>query len=279
MTDRLIAARTLLFTPGDQPRKLHKAYVSNADAIVVDLEDAVRPTQRPAARYAVSEWVSGLTRSDQSPLLLVRCNAAGTADHRKDLDALADLPLDGIVLPKFGDEDSYRASAALAPLPVVAIVETARGMLDIMGTDSLPDNVRRLAFGAGDFSADIGVRWQKSNPATLVARCQLVWSSTAHGLRAPIDTAFPWLDDETGLAAEAREAATIGYGGKFCIHPEQLNVVMSAMSSTVSERAWARRVLNAWREDGAAGAFRLGDEMIDEAVVKRARDVDRGEED
>ncbi|MEY2444846.1 MAG: citrate lyase subunit beta / citryl-CoA lyase [Ilumatobacteraceae bacterium] len=280
MSDRLFGARTLLFVPGDQPSKLDKAYASSADAIIVDLEDAVRPAQRPAARHLVAEWVSGLPRSGHSPLVLVRCNGAGTVDHQADLDALAGLPLDGIVLPKFGDIDSYRAAAVLAPLPVVAIVETARGMLNIMGTGPPPDNVRRLAFGAGDFSADIGVRWQKSNPAILIARCQLVWSSRAHGLRAPIDTAFPWLDDEAGLAEEARVAATIGYSGKFCIHPGQLDVVKSAMSITADEQAWARRILDAWAGavDGTAGAFRLGEEMIDEAVVKRARNVLRDSE-
>ena len=171
--------------------------------------------------------------------------------------------------------DASTFDGGLGAIPLLGIVETAAGLLGISTAMTLPDNVARVSFGSGDFAADISAEWTADNPALLAARCQLVWASRAHSLPAPVDTAFPWITDHEGLRAEAENARSIGYRGKFCIHPQQLSVVAAALTPTARDVEWARNILTLWESETelGSGALRVDNMLVDEAIVKRARDL------
>lgn len=270
----LATARTFLFVPGDQPRKFDKALHSGADALVIDLEDAVQPSQRQQARSMIATWFADIKSQSRRPFVLARVNAHDTADYEADLYAMVNAGIDGLVAPKFSLE-SLDAWQSFRATPVMATVETARGLSDALTIRSVPSCISRLAYGAVDFSADIGVRWSGSHPGLNLARAQVVWASRALGLGAPVDTAYTSMMAAVAYEEDCRLGRLLGYGGKFVIHPSQIAAAESAMSPDTDELMWATRVVRAWEKesDGGRGAFRLDDEMIDEAVVKHAKSL------
>lgn len=269
--DPLRTGRTLLFVPGDMPDRFDKALHSGADGVVVDLEDAVLPGARPAARDRLGEWITRLEPA-QRQRVLVRINGVDSPDHADDVACLRALPGVACLFPKFGDKVTVAAVETLRPMPVMGLVETAAGLLDVVQARTMPERVLRLAFGAGDFASDLGVEWTADNPALLQARCEIAWASRRLGLPGPVDTAFPWITDEAGLLIDSARAKSCGYTGKFCIHPSQVGPVADSLRPSAKERAWAERVLAAWEAQGptGSGALRLDDTLVDEAVVKRA---------
>lgn len=280
--DRLRAVQSLLFVPGDRPDRFGKALAAGADAVIVDLEDAVRPDARPAARANIADL---LGREEHPPIpVLVRVNDVATGELPADVAAVVAPSLGGLVVPKLDPATAAATDEAIAAaeraaglpegaIPVLGIVETAGGLMRLTALPALPARFVRLAFGAGDFSADTGATWRPGNPALTSAKSTLVWISTALGLAAPVDTAFPWVDDPDGLRAEADEAAAVGYLGKFCIHPTQLAPVHAALRPSQEQIRRARAVVDALTESGAAGAQLMDGQLIDEAVVKWARRV------
>lgn len=262
-------ARSLLFAPGNDERKLEKALATGADAVVADLEDAVPATEKEAARTVARRVLGGAATAS---LVAVRVNAAGTEHWGADLQAVADLELDALVLPKATPE----AVGALGPdgPPVVAIVETALGVRHAYETARLP-RVAALVLGAVDLGLELGLEPRADGQEVLYARSRLVLESAAAGLRSPFDLVHVDTRDDEGLEAEARLARSLGFRGKVCIHPAQVAIVNRVFSPTGEERERARRVVEAY-ERGLAdgrGAVALDGEMIDLPVVERARRI------
>jgi len=262
-------ARSLLFAPGNDERKLEKALAAGADAVVADLEDAVPATEKEAARTVARRVLGGAATAS---LVAVRVNAAGTKHWGADLQAVADLELDALVLPKATPE----AVGALGPdgPPVVAIVETALGVRHAYETARLP-RVAALVLGAVDLGLELGLEPRADGQEVLYARSRLVLESAAAGLRSPFDLVHVDTRDDEGLEAEARLARSLGFRGKACIHPAQVAIVNRVFSPTGEERERARRVVEAY-ERGLAdgrGAVALDGEMIDLPVVERARRI------
>jgi citrate lyase beta subunit len=262
-------ARSLLFAPGNDERKLEEALAAGADAVVADLEDAVPATEKEAAR-TVARRVLGDAAT--ASLVAMRVNAAGTEHWGADLQAVADLELDALVLPKATPE----AVGALGPdgPPVVAIVETALGVRHAYETARLP-RVAALVLGAVDLGLELGLEPRADGQEVLYARSRLVLESAAAGLRSPFDLVHVDTRDDEGLEAEARLARSLGFRGKACIHPAQVAIVNRVFSPTGEERERARRVVEAY-ERGLAdgrGAVALDGEMIDLPVVERARRI------
>jgi citrate lyase beta subunit len=262
-------ARSLLFAPGNDERKLEKALAAGADAVVADLEDAVPATEKEAARTVARRVLGGAATAS---LVAVRVNAAGTEHWGADLQAVADLELDALVLPKATPE----AVGALGPdgPPVVAIVETALGVRHAYETARLP-RVAALVLGAVDLGLELGLEPRADGQEVLYARSRLVLESAAAGLRSPFDLVHVDTRDDEGLEAEARLARSLGFRGKACIHPAQVAIVNRVFSPTGEERESARRVVEAY-ERGLAdgrGAVALDGEMIDLPVVERARRI------
>jgi citrate lyase beta subunit len=262
-------ARSLLFAPGNDERKLEKALAAGADAVVADLEDAVPATEKEAARTVARRVLGGAATAS---LVAVRVNAAGTEHWGADLQAVADLELDALVLPKATPE----AVGALGPdgPPVVAIVETALGVRHAYETARLP-RVAALVLGAVDLGLELGLEPRADGQEVLYARSRLVLESAAAGLRSPFDLVHVDTRDDEGLEAEARLARSLGFRGKACIHPAQVAIVNRVFSPTGEERERARRVVEAY-ERGLAdgrGAVAVDGEMIDLPLVERARRI------
>lgn len=252
-------ARTFLFVPGDRPERFDKAVGSGADVVVLDLEDAVRADHKERARKQVVAWLGAGGRA------CVRVNAVGTPWHDADLAALAEQPtLTGVLLPMADDGAVAAAVHSRLEVPVVAIIETAAGVLSAAQI-AAADGVIRLAFGALDLAADLGTE----DTATFArVRTQLVLASRAAALEGPVDSVTTDLTDGAVAAADARTARAVGMRGKLCVHPKQVRGVAAAFAPDPAELEWARRVLAAGEEGGVAV---VDGTMIDEPVLLRAR--------
>jgi len=255
----MTAPRSWLFVPGNRPDRFAKACASGADAVIVDLEDAVPPGERLAARSNVAEWVSA-----EHPVF-VRVNGAGAEWFHDDI-ALGELPgVAGIVLPKAERvEDIERIGK-----PVLPIIETARGFWNVAALAHTP-NVVRLIFGSIDFQVDLGIHGEGEE--LLYFRSQLVLVSRLAGLPAPVDGITAVFDSMDPVRADTQRARRLGFGGKLCIHPTQIAVVNECFGPTADEMAWARRVIEASAKVGGA-AVSMDGEMIDRPVIARAQAI------
>ncbi|OYX21995.1 MAG: CoA ester lyase [Rhodobacterales bacterium 32-66-9] len=243
-----------LFVPANRPERFAKAAASGADAIILDLEDAVAPVDKDAARAALSAGFTDLP-------VIVRINAAGTAWHAADLAAAAQSPFAAIMLPKAASLDDIMRVAAIRP--VVALIETAAGIAEAR-TIARSGHVARLAFGSVDYAADLGC--DHVPEALAAARAEIVLASRLGELPAPLDGVTTDLSDPAIAESDARGARALGFGGKLAIHPRQIEPIKSGFQPRPSEIEWARQVL-----DSGDGAVRIGQSMIDEPVRARAR--------
>jgi citrate lyase subunit beta/citryl-CoA lyase len=276
-----VLLRSLLFVPATRPDRFDKAVASGADAVIVDLEDAVEPGRKVEARQHVVPWFTA--RADgaaaaggRQPLCLLRVNGARTSWFDGDLELAGDLRgVDGIVLPKCESTLEVEAVARAFPAAkLLLLIETARGVLNAPAIAAGHHNVLALIFGAEDLTADIGVPRTREGDEVLVARSLVVLAAVAAGVHA-IDAVVVDIHNRDRLREDARRGRMLGYAGKQAIHPSQIPVIHEAFTPTADEVAAARRIVDA--SDAAAaggdGAFRLDDRMVDAPVVTRARRV------
>jgi len=258
--------RSELCVPGTNMRMLEKAPSLGADVVMLDLEDAVAPDRKALARSTVVGFLRGAGRA------WVRLNGIDTDEWAADLDALAGLPgLDGVILPKSEAGEQIEATAArLAPsTPVLALVETAAG---IERADSIAaaSATARLAFGSVDFCRELGITEDRT--ALLYARSRLVVACRAAGRPGPVDSPTVALDDPQLLDYDLTHAKSLGFAGKLCLHPRQVEATNKAFIPTEAELAWARRVVEvAGRSNGAA--VRVDGEMIDRPRLATAHRI------
>jgi citrate lyase subunit beta / citryl-CoA lyase len=251
--------RSYLFVPGNRPERFIKACNSGADAVIIDLEDAVPPAERIHARAAVAEWLS-----PEHPVL-IRINGA-TTEWFADDKALSTKPgVAGIVLPKAENVDDIRSIAG----PVLPIIETAQGFWNAHAL-ALTPNTKRLMFGSIDFQLDLGITGE--NEELLYFRSQLVLISRLANLPPPVDGITTTFDSPDPVRADTLRALRLGFGGKLCIHPKQVAVINECFGPTPEEAAWANRVIEASASAGGA-AVSLNGEMIDRPVVAQAEAI------
>lgn len=262
MAAALLHVRTLLFAPGSDERKLVRALASEADGVVADLEDAVAPAEKTAARELVVRV---------GPRI-VRVNGAETPYFDDDLIAVAGLELDAIVLPKATPE-AVAALGAAGP-PVIAIVETAQG-LRLAYETACASRVAALIVGAVDLCSELGLEPRPDGLEILYARSKVVLDSAAAGIMPPFDVVHLDVHDNEGLEAECRLARSLGFRGKACIHPAQVPIVNRVFAPSQAEVEWARKVIDAY-EQGVSegrGVLALDGAMVDLPVVERARRI------
>ena len=253
--------RSYLFAPGHNSKLLAKVFDAGADAVMLDLEDAVPPEAKDTARRAVAEVLP-------THLAWVRVNAAGTPWCAADLDAVGEHAF-GIRIPKAESAADVAWVRARAPgKPIIAAVESARGVFAAAEIAAAP-GVVHLAMGGVDLARDLGAG--SSNLATLYVRSHLVLASRIAGIEPPIDSVYPHLDDDSGLREQAAFARMLGFFGKSAIHPRQLPILHEVFTPTAEEISWAREVIAAF--DAAGGeALRLSSgEFVDLPVADRAR--------
>lgn len=266
----LQTARSFLFAPGSEERKLGRALGCGADAVIADLEDAVVPDEKEAARELA---VHALRTAETESLRLLRVNAVGTTWHDADLAAAARADVDAVVLPK-ASAAAVAAAARGFEGPIVAIVETPAGLREAYEVAS-HERVEVLLLGAVDLGLALGLEQRADGQEILHARSTLVVDCAAAGKRAPVDRV--WLDvrDTEGLAADCAFARTLGFRGKALIHPDQVAPTHEAFAPAASELDRAREIVAAFDLAAAEGrgVLALDGEMIDLPVVERARQL------
>ncbi len=257
--------RSYLFVPGNRPDRFEKAWQSGADAVILDLEDAVQSAHKDLAREAVASWLS------PARPVYVRINGAGTPWFERDLEVVGMPGVLGIVLPKAEQPEQVEQVVArlTSEARVLPLLETALGVWNAGALAQAPQ-VERLAFGSVDFQLDTGITGDQEE--LLYARSRLVLASRIASILPPVDGVTMALDDLTRLRDDVVRARRFGFGGKLCIHPKQVETINRGFGPTEAERAWARRILEAVEATGS-GAFRLDGELIDRPVIERARSI------
>jgi len=254
--------RSYLFAPGHNVKLLGKVFGAGADAVILDLEDAVPPDAKAAARRLVAEVLI------DHPAW-VRVNATRTNWCEADLEAVGNLAF-GIRIPKTESPADVQWVIDRIPegTPLMCAIETARGVLAAQAIAAVP-GVRHLAMGGMDLQRDLNA--SNNNLQTLYVRSHLVLASRAADIAAPIDSVYPLLDDTTGLREQAMFAGSFGFFGKSAIHPSQLDVIHEVFSPSDDELSWAREVLAAFDATGGEALCLPSGEFVDLPVADRAR--------
>ena len=277
------ALRSFLFVPGNHPRKVAKVFSVGADAVILDLEDAVAIAEKPATRETV---VAALNRP-RDAAAYVRVNAPGSGFCSDDLDAVIGPRLDGIVLPKVAcaevlcDIDA-RISALeqtmglpVGKIDLMPILETARGIENATEIASACARVRRLAFGGGDYTLDLDYLWEADEQVLAYARAKLSHASRLAGLEPPIDTVVLQIRDDERFTASAHRGRAFGFGGKLCIYPTQVALTHAVFTPGDEEIAHAKAIIAAFDDAESAGSasIQLDGYFIDYPIVDKARRI------
>jgi citrate lyase beta subunit len=281
--------RSLLFAPGDDARKLAKAAQSNADCVILELEDGVALNRKAIARETVRDAAEMLDFGQRERL--IRVNGVDTPFFEDDLRGTIDARPDGYVLPKVeGAADVQRLCRILdaaerergwpaGGIGMIILVESPRGVLNLREICEADARLQAVIFGAEDYASLVGARRTREATEVLFARSAVVNACGAFGLRA-IDMVFIDFNDDTGLEQECLRGRQLGFAGKQVIHPRQIDIVNRCFSPSESEIAWARRVVEGFRASQAEGhgAFALDGKMIDLPVVRQAERILRQEQ-
>jgi citrate lyase subunit beta / citryl-CoA lyase len=276
--------RSYLFVPADSERKLARAPQSGADALILDLEDSVAPTNRPTARIGAREF---LASTHSAPFQRwVRINPLASGAALDDLAAVVAGRPDGILLPKCVPDDlrtldhylcAFETAAAL-PLGVIRITaiatETPAAMFAIGGYAGVSSRLAAITWGAEDLAACIGGNNRRADgnydDVYRLARSLCLLAASAAGVAA-VDTIYTDFRDEAGLTEECAAAKRSGFAGKMAIHPAQIAVINRAFTTTEEELAWARRVVALFAEHPDAGTMALDGKMVDRPHLALAR--------
>lgn len=281
--------RTGLFVPATRPDRVDKALGVGADVIIIDLEDAVALALKEQARETARQKVI----EHASRKLLVRVNSIDSGHNQKDLKYVMVSSLTGIMLPKVECSDHIReihqrllgcereCGMELGSIGVVVTIESARGLQNvfrILSEAIHPARAILAAFGAADYSLDMGIDVSRDGSELHYPRSRIAVACRAAGMEAPLDTPFMIdLKDLDGLRADGRRAKKLGFQGKLCIHPTQVGPCNEIFSPTAEEIRFARRVVESFEkcEAEGIGALQLDGKFIDYPVVERSRRIIR----
>jgi len=261
--------RSFLFVPATRPDRIGKALSSGADAIIVDLEDAVPSSEKGAARAALAEYL------EQNPAarILVRVNGSDSCEFELDLALCkANTNVIGVMLPKAAKSSDVEHVVKVTQKRVWPLIETAAGII------ALPDLVRstgiaRLSIGALDLASDLGLLSGTGGAEKMLdyCRCQLVIYSRVGGLAPPIESVVPTIDKPDEITRVAVNANEMGFGGMLSIHPRQLPEIHRAFTPTAAQTHWAKLVLARAYQFGAV--FQLEGKMVDAPVIEEAKRI------
>ncbi len=275
--------RSYLFAPGNHSRKVAKVFEAGADAVILDLEDAVATSEKEATRAVVVEAL----QHPRSCRGYVRINGLDTPYAFGDLEAVVTGGVDGIVLPMVESAadlctadwviGALEHKAGLPPgaIDLMPIIETGKGLAHVREICAAGGRTRRIAFGAADYTQDMGMEWTPGELECQPARAEIVLASRVAGLEAPVDTVWTRLADDAGLRASTETVCSMGFQGKFCIHPAQIPFVHEVFTPSTDEIAHAREVVAAFDEAEQQGSasIQVGGIFVDYPVVARARKV------
>lgn len=275
-----IVLRSLLFVPGDRPDRMRKALGSGADALILDLEDAVAPEKKLYAR----ESIAGLLAAGLADMpIFVRINSLDSPDLAADIALVAASRPAGVMLPKaesgasIANLDRILADAGVEPLILPIAMETPAAPFALQSYIGSSPRLCGMTWGIEDLAAAVGAVTVREDDGRLTApyevvRALLLFAAHAAGVQA-IETVYPAINDIDGLAAHARRARRDGFSGMIAIHPAQVPVINEAFAPTPEERGWAERVIEAFDSNPGAGALKLDGRLIDAPHLARARRI------
>lgn len=273
--------RTYLFAPGNHARRAEKAFTLDCDAVILDLEDAVAVAEKPATRALVVETL----KQNPGKRGYVRVNAWDTDFCFNDILAVTGPWLTGLILPKV--EEAAQVIAVdwilanierdkgmdVGAIDLVPIIETGKGVANVRAIAGAGTRVRRLSFGAGDYTKDMSFRWTLAETEIDHARAEIALASRAEGLEPPVDSVWIHIKDTDGLVRSAEKVRDMGYQGKLCIHPDQIGPVNGVFTPTEEQIAFAEKVVAAFEEAEARGlaSIQMDGYFIDYPIVDQAR--------
>ena len=284
-----MVVRSLLFAPGNEPRKLAKVGSFGADGVILDLEDSVPAAEKVAGRAKVRDAAQNAAEGGR---MYVRVNPTTaktgfSVDHgADDVAAVVSPDVDGLLVPKVESAEEVAHVEALiaaaerdrgvreGSLEIVPLIESAAGLWNAYEIARASQRVRMLLFGAADFTRDLGIDWSRDETEVAYARSRLVLISRAAGIEPPLDSPWVRLTDDDGLAHSIAEARRIGFQGKLCIHPRQVPIVNHGFSTVAPEDvAHARRVVGAFAEAESRGSASIVVDgiFVDYPMVEKAR--------
>ncbi|MBB91860.1 MAG: CoA ester lyase [Magnetovibrio sp.] len=273
--------RTYLFAPGNHARRAEKAFTLDCDAVILDLEDAVAVAEKPATRALVVETL----KQNPGKRGYVRVNAWDTDFCFNDILAVTGPWLTGLILPKV--EEAAQVIAVdwilaniehdkgmdVGAIDLVPIIETGKGVANVRAIAAAETRVRRLSFGADDYTKDMSFRWTLAETEIDHARAEIALASRAEGLEPPVDSVWIHIKDTDGLVRSAEKVRDMGYQGKLCIHPDQIGPVNGVFTPTEEQVAFAEKVVAAFEEAEARGlaSIQMDGYFIDYPIVDQAR--------
>ena len=286
-TDKLGPIRTALFVPGNRPDRVDKAIATAADRVIIDLEDAVAVSQKEKTRTLVRDKI--ITHKDRG--VLVRVNGLETDFITGDLEAVVVNELGGLVLPK--TENSHQVGKIhrllvdlekkqglqAASTAAILLTESALGVQNIFQISSAATELNReflIALGAADYALDMGIEITKDGAELMYPRSRIAVACRAAGIAPPLDTPFMIdLKDIEALKDDAARAKQLGFQGKLCIHPNQIEPCHAVFTPSREEISFARRVVDAFKaaEAGGSAAIQVDGKFVDYPVVERSRRI------
>lgn len=259
--------RSYLFVPATRTDRIAKAQAAGPDAVIVDLEDAVAPSEKAGARDALARDLP------DASAVFVRINSADTEWFEEDLRLCAAIRVRGVVLAKAERADPIKLAAERigSGSVILPLIESARGYADVASVAAAPQ-VQRLVFGSIDFQVDLGIDGEGEE--LLCFRSGLVLASRLAGIQAPVDGVTVEINDAERVRADALRGKRLGFGGKLCIHPKQVAPVNACFYPSDDEIVWARRIMEAAESAGGA-AVAVDGKMVDRPVILKAEQIIR----
>ena len=282
-----ILMRTALFVPGNRPDRIEKAFNTEADVIIIDLEDAVPLSEKEICRSSVREKVAQYA----DRMMLVRVNALDSPFIKGDLDETITKGVKGIILPKVERADDIHdinklllevekkrslPEGAVRVFPLIESAAAVQHVYEIVSTKTKPERLYTVAFGAADYTLDMGIEMTMEGNELYYARSKIAIACRAAAIDPPIDTPFMIdLKNTEALIYDARRAKNLGFQGKLVIHPRQVEPCNQIFSPLPEEIKSAEKIVQAFEDADAAGiaAIQLEGKFIDYAIVKKSKDI------
>lgn len=275
------ANRTYLFAPGNHARRVEKALTLETDVVILDLEDAVAVAEKIKTRDIIRETL----KRPRDVAVIVRVNAYDTPFCYGDLTAVICPELDGIMLPKLESVEDLKSvdwlignlelMQGLEPgsIDLIPIIETAKGQANLRDMVLCGSRVKRFAFGAGDYTRDLGMDWTKDEAELLPIRSEMVVASRLGGLEPPIDTVYIHIKEHELFAKSCETVRALGFQGKLCIHPDQIAPANTAFTPTTESIEWSQKIVAAFAEAEAAGvaSIQVDGYFVDYPIVEKAQ--------
>ena len=278
---RVHANRSYLFAPGNHERRVEKALGLGADVVILDLEDAVAISEKKSTR----ELINKTLEQPRNCAVFVRVNAYDTEFCYGDICSIVSENLDGIVLPKLESLDDLRSIDWLlgnleqerglpnGSIDLMPIIETAVGLVNIREITRADTRVKRLAFGGGDYTRDLGMEWTLKEDELLPVRSEMVLASRFGKLEPPVDTVFIHIKEHDAFRSSCSNILGLGFQGKMCIHPDQVPVTNDTFTPDPEEVKWSQRVIDEFAKAEKAGiaSIQVDGYFVDYPIVEKAQ--------